>query len=126
MMYPITERQAKATSGRRTFLVACVLIIVAHVAIQFVVIPAVRISLLHGAYSQDEYADGYDDLANNIVSGHGYRMLPDTAKTMMREPGYPLVLAGLFSLFGPNFAAVKLANMVVTFATAWLIIGITR
>lgn len=95
------------------------LVVVIHATILFVVIPAVS-NRLHSSYNQDQYADGYDQLAANLVNGNGYRMFPDTAKTLMREPGYPVLLAGIYSVFGEGFTAVKLANMLMAFATAWL------
>jgi 4-amino-4-deoxy-L-arabinose transferase-like glycosyltransferase len=44
----------------------------------------------------------------------------------MREPGYPLLLAGLLLLFGKSFAVVKLANMCLALAVAWLMTRIAR
>lgn len=102
-----------------------VLAVVAHATLLFVVIPKIS-HRLHASYNQDEYADGYDQLAANLVNGNGYRMYPETAKTLMREPGYPILLAGIFSLFGKNFAAVKLANMLMAFLAAGLIYRIAR
>jgi 4-amino-4-deoxy-L-arabinose transferase-like glycosyltransferase len=88
-------------------------------ALLFVVIPRItdRVALLYG---QDRFIDGYDQIATNLVRGNGYRFYPDTAKTMMREPGYPIFLAGLMLAFGSAFTEVKLANMVLALATAWL------
>jgi 4-amino-4-deoxy-L-arabinose transferase-like glycosyltransferase len=102
-----------------------VLAIIVNAGLLFVVLPEVS-SRLHRMYNQDEYADGYDQLATNLVEGHGYRMYPDTAATMMREPGYPILLAGIFLVFGKNFVAVKLANMLLAFGAAWLMTRIAR
>jgi 4-amino-4-deoxy-L-arabinose transferase-like glycosyltransferase len=103
-----------------------VLALLAHATLLFLVIP--RIShRIHTEYNQDEYAgDGYDQLATNLAEGNGYRMYPDTAKTLMREPGYPILLAGIYSIFGNDFAVVKLANMLMAFAVAWLMIYLCR
>ncbi len=103
----------------------CVLAVVIHAMILFVAIPKISMRL-HTSYNQDEYADGYDQLAMNVVEGNGYRMYPDTAKTLMREPGYPLFLAGIFYLFGKNFAIVKLTNMLMALGVAWLMIRLSR
>jgi len=103
----------------------CVLAIVVHATILFVVIPKIS-DRLHTSYNQDEYADGYDQLAANLVNGNGYRMYPETAKTLMREPGYPILLAGIFSLFGKNFTAVKLTNMFMAFVVVWLMTRLAR
>jgi 4-amino-4-deoxy-L-arabinose transferase-like glycosyltransferase len=94
-------------------------VVVLHGTLLFVVMPAVGRHLT-AFYTQDSFADGYDQLAANLVAGHGYRFYPDTARTMMREPGYPIFLAGLTLLFGNTFLAVKAANMALALATAWL------
>ncbi len=103
----------------------CVLTAVVHATILFVVIPKIS-HRLHSSYSQEEYADGYDLLAANLVNGNGYRIYPETAKTLMREPGYPVLLAGIFLLFGKNFTVVKLANMLMAFLVAWLMTRLAR
>ena len=101
------------------------LVVVLHAAILFVVIPKVS-SHLDRFYNANQYADGYDEIAANLVSGHGYRFRPEGATTLMREPGYPLLLAGIFVLFGQSFAAVKSANVLLALGTACLIALIAR
>jgi len=101
------------------------IIIIINIAILFLAIPALS-DRLHSSYNQDGYADCYDQLAANLVAGNGYRVYPETAKTMIREPGYPLLLAGLFLLFGQNITAVKVANLVLAFAAALLMTRIAR
>jgi len=98
---------------------------IVHAALLFAMIPQVsdRVTPL---YNQDRFIDGYDQLAANLVQGNGYRFYPDTAKTLMREPGYPLFLAGLLLAFGSTFTAVKLANMVLALATGWLMTRLAR
>ena len=102
-----------------------VLAFLAHAVLLFVVIPKIS-SRLRPSYNQDVYTDGYNQLAMNLVDGNGYRMYPDTAKTLMREPGYPLFLAGIFYVFGNSFTAVKLANMLMAFAAAGLMVYLLR
>ena len=101
------------------------LAVLVHAAILFVVIPEINYRL-HVSYNSDRYADGYDQLAQNLVNGNGYRMYPDTAETLMREPGYPILLAGMYSIFGNSFAVVKLANMLMAFAVAWQMMWLSR
>jgi 4-amino-4-deoxy-L-arabinose transferase-like glycosyltransferase len=101
------------------------LVVFLHATVLFVVIPEVS-SHLDQFYNGNQYADGYDNIAANLASGNGYRFLPDTAKTLMREPGFPILLAGIFIVFGKNFTAVKLANMFLAFAAAWLMTRIAR
>src|SRR5690349_19930488 len=91
---------------------SCLFIVVVNAIILFVLIPEVS-SRIGRFYSGNRYADGYDELAANLAEGNGYRFYPDTAETLMREPGYPIFLAGIFVVFGKNFAIVKLANMIL-------------
>ncbi len=72
------------------------------------------------------FSDDYDVLARNIASGYGYRFFPDTALTMMREPGYPLILAGLFYMFGYGISVARIANLVFSFFAALSLSRLTR
>lgn len=113
-----------AQSGWRksTFVLAGA--IVAAVAIKafllFVVIPH-----LHAAspttYQAERFPDWYDLIAMNLVEGNGYRFHRDTTETMLRTPGWVLVLAGIFSVFGHNLAATKAFNLMFSIATACLV-----
>src|SRR5260370_3757720 len=96
-----------------------------HAALLFWVIPRVS-DRVTPFYNQNRFLDGYDQLAANLAQGNGYRFYPDTAKILMREPGYPLFLAGLLLAFGSTFTAVKLANMVLALATGWLMTRLAR
>lgn len=66
------------------------------------------------------FADDYDRLAHSLASGNGYRFEPDYAATLMREPGYPFFLAGLFKIFGYHIQAARLANFLLTIGIAAL------
>ncbi len=72
------------------------------------------------------FADDYEKLAMNLVEGNGYRFYPDMAETLMREPGYPLLLAAVFKLFGYNIEGARLVNLLLTFGTAWLVLWLVR
>ena len=103
--------------------VLAITIVMLHAAILFFVIP--RLSpQVSGAYIPKIFGDGYDQLAENLVNGNGYRFYPDTALTLMREPGYPILLAGLTKAFGASFTVVKISNMILAIATAWLLMRI--
>lgn len=85
----------------------------------FVLIPALT-SILGDRYGI-AFADDYDRLALNIALGNGYRYGADLAPTLMREPGYPLFLAGVFTLFGYSIEAARFANMVLVGITSVLV-----
>jgi 4-amino-4-deoxy-L-arabinose transferase-like glycosyltransferase len=72
------------------------------------------------------FADNYEMLGRQLSQGHGYRMLADTSLTMMREPGYPIFLAGLFWLFGVSLTAARMANLIFSFLSALLICRLAR
>jgi 4-amino-4-deoxy-L-arabinose transferase-like glycosyltransferase len=111
--------QAKLTNIK----VLAITIVMLHAAILFFVIP--RLSpQVSGAYIPKIFGDGYDQLAENLANGNGYRFYPDTALTLMREPGYPILLAGLTKVFGASFTVVKISNMILAIATAWLLMRI--
>lgn len=101
------------------------LTILVNALLLFVVIPEAS-TRVRGLYSANQYADGYDQLAENLAAGNGYRFYPDTAQTLMREPGYPALLAGIYKLFGSNFVVVKLVNMLLAFGVAYLMTLIAR
>lgn len=94
-------------------------VVVLNALILLLVIPALS-RHLGQFYNENQYADGYDEIASNLVTGNGYRFRPDTAETLQREPGYPLLLAGIFFVFGQNFVAVKIANILLACGAALL------
>jgi len=101
------------------------LTIVFNTLLVLVVIPKVS-SRIGGLYNANHFADGYDQLAENLAAGNGYRFFPDTARTLMREPGYPTLLAGVYTVFGKGFTAVELTNVLLALGTACLIICLAR
>lgn len=100
-------------------------VFVVHFVLLIVVIPHYS-GRLTPLYNQNKSTDGYDVLASNLVSGVGYRFEPETASTLMREPGYPVFLAGIFLVAGKSFTAIKLANIFLAVATAGLVSVIAR
>ena len=111
--------------ANRLWIGLLLLAIAANWFILFVLIPT-ESARLRPLYNGNVYADGYDQLAENLAEGNGYRFYPDTARTLLREPGYPILLAGIFLAFGKNFTAVKLTNMALALATAYLLSRIAR
>jgi len=102
-----------------------VVTVIVQAILLFIVIPEFS-NRLTPFYNQDKSPDGYDILATNLAEGNGYRFYPETAKTLMREPGYPVLLAGFFLVFGHTFAVVKLTNMFLALTTAWLMTLVAR
>lgn len=102
-----------------------VIVCFVHTILLFLVIPQFG-SRLTPSYNQDGFTDGYDAIAANLAAGNGYRFYPDTAPTMMREPGYPVLLAGLTLVFGGSFIMVKLVNLILAFAAAGLMMHIAH
>ena len=101
---------------------AIVAALVVYGAVLFVAIPALT-AILGDRYGI-AFADDYDRLALNLALGNGYRYGADLAPTLMREPGYPFFLAGVFTLFGYSIEAARFANMVLVALTSALVMGL--
>ncbi len=111
-------------SGKKIVALAAAVVLL-HAVLLFAVFP--RLAAHFGAaYNQDRFTDGYDSIAANLAAGNGYRFYPDTAKTLMREPGYPILLAGLRLAVGDSIVAVQVLNMFFALGTAALIILLAR
>jgi 4-amino-4-deoxy-L-arabinose transferase-like glycosyltransferase len=94
--------------------------VMAKAILLFVVIPYLQ-DASPTTYQAEKFPDWYDLIAMNLVDGNGYRFFPDTTETMLRTPGWVLVLAGIFSVFGHSLAATKAFNLIFSFATAYLV-----
>ncbi len=113
----------RLTSSRSKLLrIAAVLFIAAaNALLLFVLVPKVRGPFMR-SYTMDRYdGDGYDQIAENLADGNGYRLYPNMAETLVREPGYPILLAGLYKTVGRSLRAVQFVNLIFALATAWLI-----
>ena len=86
----------------------------------FVVIPYLQ-HVSPTTYQAEKFPDWYDRIAMNLMEGNGYRFYPDTTETMLRTPGWVIVLAGIFSVFGHSLVATKAFNLIFSFATACLV-----
>lgn len=93
-------------------------------AMLFLVLPRVGRALAP-EYSLG-FADGYDLIANNLLHGNGYRFYANTSETMMREPGYPLFLAGAFKIGGYSIKTVRWANWLLTIGIAFLMMRLAQ
>lgn len=72
---------------------------------------------LHKVPEKDEVI--FTAVASNLVSGQGYSITGELP-TARRPPGYPLLLAGIFSLFGQSWQAARLANILLVALTLGL------
>src|SRR5438552_2993667 len=84
-----------------------------------------RIAIAH-FLPNDEPDDGrvYAQLARNVLEQHVYSLDPEPAyqPTLIRLPGYPLFLAGIYSLFGhTNNSAVRIAQALLDTGTCVLV-----
>lgn len=64
----------------------------------------------------------YRQIAVNLLEHHGYSLETEDPylPTLIRMPGYPLVLAGIFALFGKSSAApVHMVQAMADTATCW-------
>jgi hypothetical protein len=114
----------EGNSHRRTLLLLIAAVFIIKAVIALWVIPTFqdRIGSVFGIGP----SDNYDTIARNIVAGFGYRFAPQAAPTMMREPGYPIFLAGLRYLLGSGFWIPIVANLVFSAASALLIGRLAR
>lgn len=60
------------------------------------------------------------------VSGHGFRMHAETSPTVLRTPGFPLLLAAIFAVAGHSLVAVQIVNLLFSLLTAPVTYAIAR
>jgi len=70
--------------------------------------------------------DLYDLIAKNLYQGYGYRVEPGMGETMLREPGYPLLIAAVFKIRPYSDQAPRVACIVLAFGAALLLLLLTR
>src|SRR5581483_9705279 len=68
-----------------------------------------------------QLGDLYDFIGNNLALGHGYRVDVNMGETMMREPGYPLLMAGVFKITGYGVVGPRIACIALAFAAALIL-----
>ena len=110
--------------GRSLFMVFLLLFVI-KAGMVLVIIPQLHKSF-PDVYAKCHFPDRYDRIAMNLVNGNGYRIYPETAETCMRGPGYVLVLAGIFSLFGKSLVATQIVNILLAIATAYVTMRLSQ
>jgi len=101
-----------------------IFIIFGLVALKGLLLFAIIPSFQHSSpelYNASQFMDGYELIAQNLLEGRGYRMYPDTSETLIRTPGFVVILAGIFAIAGKSLMAVKAVNLLFSLATGWLL-----
>ena len=109
---------------RRFIFVVLALALLTNAGLLFVALPSLT-GILSSGYSI-QFQDLYDQIANNVASGNGYRVEADMGETMMREPGYPLFLAVVFKIAGYHIEAARFANLLLAFGIGLLVIRLAH
>jgi hypothetical protein len=72
------------------------------------------------------FGDLYDFIAKNLREGHGYRVEPYMGETILREPGYPILIAAIFKAFGYGSAGPRALCILMAFGAALLLLLLAR
>src|SRR5271157_3144144 len=120
---PVRVPAAEPFSRRSIFLVLLAALL-ANAAVVLVGVPEVgsRFAL---TYSMS-FGDLYDLIAKNLDQGNGYRVDPAMGNTMLREPGYPLLLAAVFKLAGYGIQQARVVCVLLAFGAALMLLRLTR
>lgn len=118
------QREAFQDQGTGAMLLILFAAFLLTAATLFLVLPRLG-QVLAPEYSLG-FADGYDLIANNLIHGSGYRFYANASETMLREPGYPLFLVGVFKIGGYSLKTVRWANWLLTIGIAFLMMRLTQ
>lgn len=72
------------------------------------------------------FGDLYNRIADNLYEGHGYRVEPQMGETILREPGYPLLIAGMYRIVGYGNQVPRITCILLAFGSALLLVELTR
>src|SRR5438477_3437283 len=99
--------------------------LLANAAIVLVGLP--NLSSLMGPTYNLQLGDLYDLIAKNLDQGNGYRADARMSETMLREPGYPLFLAGISKLAGGySMRTARIGCVLLAFGAALMLLRLTR
>ncbi len=120
---PVRVPAAEPFSRKSIFLILLAALL-ANAAIVLVGVPEAgsRFAL---TYSMS-FGDLYDLIAKNLDQGNGYRVDPAMGNTMLREPGYPLLLAAVFRLGGYGIQQARVTCVLLAFGAALILLRLTR
>lgn len=118
-------RNSFRSLSNKQIVIAFSILLAFRLLIAFVIVPV----LMHrvGAnYVSELFPDRYGLIADNLVNGLGYRVYPDTSLTMLRSPGFVLVLAAIFACFGKSLLAVQIVQFILSALTSFMVYGLTN
>ena len=72
------------------------------------------------------FGDLYDFIAKNLYQGYGYKVEPYMGETILREPGYPMLIAAVFKVGGYNEQGPRLACILLAFGAALILLLLTH
>jgi 4-amino-4-deoxy-L-arabinose transferase-like glycosyltransferase len=121
----MTRMAAFPNISTRAVIIVFLLLLVLRAVIAFALIPGLTQSLGEN-YKSNLFPDGYDLIADNLINGHGYRVYADTSETMLRSPGFVLILAGIFALFGKSLLMVQVVQYLMSAVTAAIVYLISQ
>lgn len=120
---------AKGFGWKSIFLILFAALLL-NAAIVLVGLPTVShpLTLTSGmtAWYSMNFGDLYDGIAKNLDQGNGYRADANTGLTMLREPGYPLLLAAAFKVGGYGIEPARVVCVLLAFGTALLLVALAR
>jgi 4-amino-4-deoxy-L-arabinose transferase-like glycosyltransferase len=97
---------------------------IATASILFLIMP--KLQHYSGFHYSINIADGYGILAQSLADGNGFRWRADMAGTMIREPGYPLLLAATFKILGPSLEAARVLNLLLAVGIVLMLMTLAR
>jgi 4-amino-4-deoxy-L-arabinose transferase-like glycosyltransferase len=100
-------------------------ILIAAVLLRLIFSLGVTRGALH-VLPEREITDGYNQIAENLDRGLGYRELAQLPPTVSRPPGYPIFLLGLFKLFGVRYLWVQVAQAMMGALGCWILFEMGR
>ena len=75
--------------------------------------------VVFGAFEAGDSSD-YHGIALNLLAGNGFAIY-DSSPTVYRSPGYPLFLAGVYALFGPDPEAALILQALLGGVAGWVV-----
>ena len=112
--------------GRKSVFLALLAALVINGAIVLAGLPKLSSLFLGPSYNL-QLGDLYDAIAMNLDQGNGYRADAGMSETMLREPGYPLFLAGISKLGGGySMRIARIGCVLLAFGAALMLLRLTR